>query len=298
VSARQPTDRLKPGSSVRRVAGNVIGGQERWRRRIEGLANELRLQIAELSDEDESRAATITRTLEDLEAFAGSDNFGVSETSASFQSGSLRCLHDSRKNRDAACLKALHASENVAVKLASAIFRAADGRGENKGSEVEPFGQLGDLLVISAGDIGALDQERVAFGKLADLALSASGLPSAHRLQFINGVGVRLGARCQVSLLADGRRCPSIRKISEEIAQLQRLMPHKRAKACLELIAKLKSQRSRKTQPCMSEITRMPRSSSADDLDFHGLIDLQGIAGKILAVPLLANSSRWLLCGS
>jgi ATP-dependent helicase/nuclease subunit B len=49
----------------------VIGGKERWRRRIEGLGNELRLQIAELGDEDEARTAITTRTLDDLEAFAG-----------------------------------------------------------------------------------------------------------------------------------------------------------------------------------------------------------------------------------
>ena len=53
------------------VEAAVIGGQERWRRRIEGLANELRLQIAELDEEDEARAAIARRTLEDLEAFAG-----------------------------------------------------------------------------------------------------------------------------------------------------------------------------------------------------------------------------------
>ena len=53
------------------VEAAVIGGQERWRRRIEGLANELRLQIAELNEEDEARAAITKRTLEDLEAFAG-----------------------------------------------------------------------------------------------------------------------------------------------------------------------------------------------------------------------------------
>ena len=53
------------------VEAAVIGGKERWRKRIEGLANELRLQIAELSDEDEARAASTTRTLDDLGAFAG-----------------------------------------------------------------------------------------------------------------------------------------------------------------------------------------------------------------------------------
>ena len=49
----------------------MIGGQERWPRRIGGLANELRLQIAELSKEDVARAPTTRSTLKDLVAFAG-----------------------------------------------------------------------------------------------------------------------------------------------------------------------------------------------------------------------------------
>ena len=49
----------------------VIGGRERWRRRIEGLANDLRLKLVELADEDEARAAIVVQTLEDLNAFAG-----------------------------------------------------------------------------------------------------------------------------------------------------------------------------------------------------------------------------------
>jgi hypothetical protein len=49
----------------------VIGGRERWRRRIDGLANDLRLKLAELADEDEARAAGLARTLGDLDAFAG-----------------------------------------------------------------------------------------------------------------------------------------------------------------------------------------------------------------------------------
>ena len=53
------------------VEAAVIGGQERWPRRIGGLANELRLQIAELSKEDVARAPTTRRTLIDLVAFAG-----------------------------------------------------------------------------------------------------------------------------------------------------------------------------------------------------------------------------------
>ena len=39
--------------------------------RIDGLANELRLKLAELGDEDETRAAGLARTLGDLHAFAG-----------------------------------------------------------------------------------------------------------------------------------------------------------------------------------------------------------------------------------
>ncbi|WP_419697320.1 PD-(D/E)XK nuclease family protein (plasmid) [Mesorhizobium muleiense] len=53
------------------VEAAVIGGCDRWRRRIEGLSSELRLRLAEMADEDETRAATLARTLEDLSAFAG-----------------------------------------------------------------------------------------------------------------------------------------------------------------------------------------------------------------------------------
>jgi RecB family exonuclease len=53
------------------VEAAVIGGRERWRRRIDGLANDLRLKLVELADEDEARAAIVARTLEDLNAFAG-----------------------------------------------------------------------------------------------------------------------------------------------------------------------------------------------------------------------------------
>jgi len=53
------------------VEAAVIGGRERWRRRIDGLANDLRLKLVELADEDEARAAIVVRTLEDLNAFAG-----------------------------------------------------------------------------------------------------------------------------------------------------------------------------------------------------------------------------------
>ena len=53
------------------VEAAVIGGRRRWRRRIEGLAKDLRMKFAEkLSEEDEARAAIVKRTAEDLEAFA------------------------------------------------------------------------------------------------------------------------------------------------------------------------------------------------------------------------------------
>jgi ATP-dependent helicase/nuclease subunit B len=49
------------------VEAAVIGGRDRWRRRIDGLANELRLRLAEMGEADE----TLARTLEDLSSFAG-----------------------------------------------------------------------------------------------------------------------------------------------------------------------------------------------------------------------------------
>jgi ATP-dependent helicase/nuclease subunit B len=52
------------------VEAAVIGGRQRWRARIEGLANDLQIKFAELVHEDEARAAIVKRTAEDLEAFA------------------------------------------------------------------------------------------------------------------------------------------------------------------------------------------------------------------------------------
>jgi ATP-dependent helicase/nuclease subunit B len=49
------------------VEAAVIGGRDRWRRRIEGLANDLRLRLEEAGEGD----ATLARTIEDLSAFAG-----------------------------------------------------------------------------------------------------------------------------------------------------------------------------------------------------------------------------------
>jgi len=51
------------------VDSAVIGSRDRWRRRLDGLANELRAKLAELSDDDEIEAAAIRRTLDDLAAF-------------------------------------------------------------------------------------------------------------------------------------------------------------------------------------------------------------------------------------
>jgi ATP-dependent helicase/nuclease subunit B len=52
------------------VEAAVIGGRDRWRRRIDGLANDLRLKLSELVEEDDTQAAALARTLEDLTAFA------------------------------------------------------------------------------------------------------------------------------------------------------------------------------------------------------------------------------------
>ena len=51
------------------VEAAVIGSRDRWRRRLDGLANELRARLAELSDEDDTAVAAVTRTLDDLAAF-------------------------------------------------------------------------------------------------------------------------------------------------------------------------------------------------------------------------------------
>jgi ATP-dependent helicase/nuclease subunit B len=52
------------------VEAAVIGGRDRWRRRIDGLGNELRLRLIELGEEDETQSAALARTLDDLAAFA------------------------------------------------------------------------------------------------------------------------------------------------------------------------------------------------------------------------------------
>jgi len=51
------------------VDAAVIGSRDRWRRRLEGLANELRVKLAELTADDDVAAAAVTRTLDDLAAF-------------------------------------------------------------------------------------------------------------------------------------------------------------------------------------------------------------------------------------
>jgi ATP-dependent helicase/nuclease subunit B len=52
------------------IEAAVIGGRDRWQRRIEGLANDLRRKILELEKEDEIRAARLARTLHELGALA------------------------------------------------------------------------------------------------------------------------------------------------------------------------------------------------------------------------------------
>lgn len=52
------------------VEAAVIGGRDRWRRRIDGLTKELRRKHAELGSEDEMQAATLSRAIDDLAAFA------------------------------------------------------------------------------------------------------------------------------------------------------------------------------------------------------------------------------------
>jgi RecB family exonuclease len=49
----------------------VIGGRERWQKRIDGFAQELRSRLAEIDDENEAGGLATRRRLEDLEAFAG-----------------------------------------------------------------------------------------------------------------------------------------------------------------------------------------------------------------------------------
>jgi hypothetical protein len=51
------------------VDAAVIGSRDRWRRRLHGLANELRVKLAELSNDDEIKAAAVRRALDDLAAF-------------------------------------------------------------------------------------------------------------------------------------------------------------------------------------------------------------------------------------
>jgi ATP-dependent helicase/nuclease subunit B len=38
------------------VDAAVIGGRDRWRRRVYGLVNDLRLRLSELAEEDETQA--------------------------------------------------------------------------------------------------------------------------------------------------------------------------------------------------------------------------------------------------
>lgn len=48
------------------VEAAVVGGRDRWRHRIEGLANDLRLRLAEISMDDQAAAGALSRMIDDL----------------------------------------------------------------------------------------------------------------------------------------------------------------------------------------------------------------------------------------
>jgi ATP-dependent helicase/nuclease subunit B len=52
------------------VEAAVIGGGDRWRRRLDGLANDLRRKLVECDREDDTRSAAISRELDDLLSFS------------------------------------------------------------------------------------------------------------------------------------------------------------------------------------------------------------------------------------
>lgn len=52
------------------VEAAVIGGRDRWRRRIDGLRAELQMKLAQAEKEDEAQASTLGRLLGDLTSFA------------------------------------------------------------------------------------------------------------------------------------------------------------------------------------------------------------------------------------
>ncbi|MFN2532949.1 MAG: PD-(D/E)XK nuclease family protein [Pyrinomonadaceae bacterium] len=71
-----PTERIVIEGSVRTPArwekllvdSAVIGGKNRWSRRLEGLANELRIRIEEVAPEEEALLESLERQLRDLDA--------------------------------------------------------------------------------------------------------------------------------------------------------------------------------------------------------------------------------------
>jgi ATP-dependent helicase/nuclease subunit B len=52
------------------VEAAVIGGSDRWRRRLGGLANDLRRRLGAVEAQEDARAAAISRELDDLTAFS------------------------------------------------------------------------------------------------------------------------------------------------------------------------------------------------------------------------------------
>ncbi len=53
------------------VDAAVIGGSDRWRRRLNGLANDLRRRLEATEAQEDARSAAISRELDDLAAFSG-----------------------------------------------------------------------------------------------------------------------------------------------------------------------------------------------------------------------------------
>jgi len=52
------------------VDSAVIGGKERWKRRLKGLENELNLRLEEVASEDEAQVASIKKQLQDLKSLS------------------------------------------------------------------------------------------------------------------------------------------------------------------------------------------------------------------------------------
>jgi ATP-dependent helicase/nuclease subunit B len=69
AQVRRGQPRVPRGWEQLLVDAAVIGSRDRWRRRLEGIANGLRVRLGELSAEAETEALAVTRMLSDLSAF-------------------------------------------------------------------------------------------------------------------------------------------------------------------------------------------------------------------------------------